>query len=173
MCENGPMNRRSFLGNAFRRGFAAIGFWCYGLPGFGADDPELAPPQRIFLDALLDTLIPQDDYPGAIAAGVPMQLMRTLSGAARDRRVYRRGLDILSSRMSEKDARPFHQLSLARRSELLSSFESGFSAETLFFGQLRRDAMTAFYSSQAAYVMLGYQPPVGGYAYSPVEPGSG
>lgn len=163
------MTRRSFLGNAFRRALGVVGFWCYGLPVLAAAETALAPAHRDFLEALLDTLIPEDDYPGAIGAGVPMQMLSSLSDDARGQRIYRRGLDALSSRIQKNDAAPFHALSLARRSEALAAIEEGFGAEALFFRRLRNDAMIAFYSSRAAYEMLGYQPPAAGYAYRPVE----
>lgn len=167
------MNRRSFFGRVFRRALGVVGFWCYGMPGLAADRTELAPAHCAFLEALLDTLIPEDDYPGAVGAGVPAQVLGPLSDEARERRIYRRGLDALSRRIQERDTTPFHELPLARRGELLAVFEDGFSAEALFFRRLRNDAMTVFYSSREAYEMLGYQPPAAGYAYSPVEPDRG
>lgn len=160
--------RRGFLGSMFHGAITIAGCWLYGLPTTAGAENELEPRQRASLDAVLDTLIPDDDHPGALRAGVPARIDELLAASPRRGRLYRRGLGAIERHARKAAGRPFHELSLAERSEVLNGFQTGFGPGAIFFRYVRRDAMTAFYSSPEAYAMLGYEPPVNGYPYTAV-----
>lgn len=148
----------------------AFGFWLYGLPAAAGD---MTPRERASLDAVLDTLIPDDEYPGALRAGVPKRIEALLTESTRRARLYRRGLAALESRSRRATGRSFRELSADERDEVLAGLQGGFGPGPIFFHYVRRDAMTAYYSTPEAYEMLAYEPPLNGYAYTPVGPEGG
>lgn len=163
------IDRRGFLAGALRGALAGAACWLYGLPAAGAQK-GLTLAHRASLDAVLDTLIPDDDYPGALRTGVPDRIVELLAGSPRRMRFYRRGLNAIERQARGSQGRSFHELPLAQRSEVLGDLQTGFSPGAIFFRSIRREAMTAFYSSPEAYAMLGYEAPVDGYPYSPALP---
>ncbi len=148
----------------------AFGFWLYGLPAAAGD---MTPRERAALDAVLDTLIPDDEYPGALRAGVPGRIEALLTESPRRARLYRRGLAVLESRSRRATGRSFQEMSGDERGEVLAGLQGGFGPGPVFFHYVRRDAMTAYYSTPDAYEMLAYEPPLNGYAYTPVGPEGG
>lgn len=158
--------RRGFLG-----GMLAVAAACvYGLPVASAAEKPLKPVENVVLDAVLDTLIPEDGYPGALQAGVPERVAALMAASPRRARLYRRGLAAVGRHARSRTGRPFEALALSRRVDLLRDFQAGFGPGSIFLQYVRRDAMTAFYSSPAAYEMLSYEPPVNGYPYSTLPP---
>lgn len=148
----------------------AVGFWLYGLPAVAGD---MTPRERAAMDAVLDTLIPDDECPGALRAGVPNRIEALLTESTRRARLYRRGLAALESRSRRATGRSFLELSPDERGEVLAGLQGGFGPGPVFFHYVRRDAMTAYYSTPEAYEMLAYGPPLNGYAYTPVAPEGG
>lgn len=133
----------------------------------------MTPRERGSLDAVLDTLIPDDEYAGALRAGVPKRIEALLTESTRRARLYRRGLAALESRSRRKTGRSFQELSADERGEVLAGLQGGFGPGPIFLHYVRRDAMTAYYSTPEAYEMLAYEPPLNGYAYTPVGPEGG
>lgn len=167
MAGEGVISRRGFLGRVLRGTSIAAGFWLYGLPALAG---EMTPRERASLDAVLDTLVPDDEYPGALRAGVPQRIEVLVAENPRRARLYRRGLAALESRSRRATGRSFQELSPDERGEVLAGLQGGFGPGPIFFHYVRRDAMTAYYSTPEAYEMLGYEPPLNGYAYTPVAP---
>lgn len=167
------MNRRLFLAGLRDRLLIGVGSWLYGLPSPARSSGSLTADQQRLLEAVLDTLVPADDYPGAVAAGIPDQIQALVSAEARHLRLYRRGLDVLAGRVGETGNGPFHALSLEARTAILEELARGYGPGAAFFMRVRHDVLSRFYASPAAYAMLGYQPPLAGYAYRPVKPGGG
>lgn len=155
--------RRRFVQGALWAGAA----WLYGLPTPTAAAESLDPARAAALEAVLDTLIPADDYAGALDAGVPGDIAAMLAGSPRRLRLYRRGLDAVERRARETAGAAFTALAPDQRTQVLGAFRSGYGAGAVFLYYVRRDAMTSFYSSPLAYEMLGYQPPLNGYPYQP------
>jgi len=146
----------AFLGAAVSRRALANN----GRPDAGID--------RAALDALLDTLIPADEDPGALEAGVRGQILDRLAGDPVASERYRRLLDWIHRRSIERYGGPFHRLHPERRHVLLIDLSrSGDKASTRprIDLQIARDhAFRAFYSSPAAGPVIGYHPPIqGGY----------
>jgi len=84
------------------------------------------PRQMQNLEALLDTLVPPDDYPGAWAAGVGDYLLRQLQGDLSDLLPqYRLWLEALEAEARQTQGRPFAALALVERTALLEKIEAG------------------------------------------------
>lgn len=98
---------------------------------------------------------------------MPTRIEELLARSPRRLRLYRRGLDAVERRARETAGSSFTDLAPDRRGEVLVAFQAGYGPGTIFFHYVRRDAMTRFYSSPAAYEMLGYQPPLNGYPFAP------
>ncbi len=159
--ETDTADRRGFLGGML----AAMAACVYGLPFASAAEKPSGPEENAVLDAVLDTLIPEDGYPGALQAGVPERVAELMAASPRRARLYRRGLAAVDRHARAHTGRPFRSLDPAQRRALLDDFRAGFGAGSIFFRYVRRDAMTTYYSSPAAYEMLSYEPPVNGYPY--------
>lgn len=128
--------------------------------------------QSCCLRALLDTLIPADDYPGAWAAGVGDYVLRQLQGdLAHLLPAYRLWLRCLDAEALCLHDRGYADLSLDLRTRLLSRIESG-ALETewalepaKFFVQIVEHCAEGYYSDPGnggnrdgiAWDMIGYQ----------------
>ncbi len=86
----------------------------------------LTEPQRATLRALVDRLIPADDYPGGWDAGVGDYLDRQWSGDLSDMLdTYRAGLDALDAESGATAGARFAELDAAAQDELLRRVEVG------------------------------------------------
>lgn len=166
--------RRTFLGAAAAAGLAGSA-GCGGASGawrFFSDREART------LQALLESLIPEDDAPGALQAGVIRYIDRQLAARFRaDRPTYRDGLAALERRAggSLADAPP------ERRLQVLRQLERD-RATRPFFDLVLAHAMQGFYGNPRhggnrdflSWRMLGVPPlPVRGRArYGAVQGGS-
>ena len=86
----------------------------------------LTEPQRATLRALVDRLIPADDYPGGWDAGVGDYLYRQWAGDLSDKLdTYRGGLDALDAESGATVGARFAELDAATQDELLRRVEVG------------------------------------------------
>jgi len=124
------------------------------------------------LRALLDAIIPPDDYPGAWDAGVGEYLMRQLRGdlaaSLPHYLSFLRGLDAEAQTLYGES---FASLDLARRTALLSKIENnelaGFGTiePAVFFRQIVEHCAEGYYSDPgnggnrdgAAWQMIGFE----------------
>ena len=82
--------------------------------------------QMTCLQALVDTIIPADDFPGGWEAGVGDYLIRQLnSDLASQLTMYRIWFDMLDAEARAKNDKDFADLSLDERTALLESIEKG------------------------------------------------
>jgi hypothetical protein len=82
-------------------------------------------PQRELVAQLAETIIPKTDTPGAIEAGVPawLELLAQDCLPEADRKILRDGLGTLESRSASHFKRPFAQLTIPERIQLLTAME--------------------------------------------------
>ena len=82
--------------------------------------------QLLTLQALVDTIIPEDDYPGGWESGVGDYLLGQLEGdLSHCLADYRGWLDALEMEAEEVFQRPFSRLDLATKTALLDAIEQG------------------------------------------------
>lgn len=125
----------------------------------------LTPPQLAALRALLDRLIPADDFPGALAAGTENYVLRQLAGdCAPEAAALAHGLTRLDATASSRHSgAPFSALTLIQQDALLTELEA---AGDPFFHRLVDLAHEGFYADPAnggnrdavSWKMLGYDP---------------
>ncbi len=137
----------------------------------------LSPPHLVALRALLDRLIPADEFPGALAAGTEHYILKQLAGdcAAEVPRLLR-GLELLDTETSLRhpEVKAYHALSTAQQDALLVELEAGRTVAawpedlsgTAFFSRFVELAHEGFYADPAnggnrdgaSWAMLGYAP---------------
>lgn len=114
--------------------------------------------ERAILKAYLDTLIPDDDSPGAIALGIPEKM----AAAAEKDRDYLRLLHIGCSWLdATSGSNGFVSSVEAVREELLDQLEHSEipSEEWVFYQRTRRDAFQHYYADPRTIAALDYPGP--------------
>jgi len=119
------------------------------------------------LTALVDAIVPADDTPGAVAAGVHSQMRDVIARDRWQRQIYERGFEVFNTIARARDGKPFAHLDLQQRVDLLQSLlrsqKSEHAAGLQCFLNAREEVLRRFYSSPAGWNILGYQPPGRGY----------
>lgn len=101
------------------------------------------------IEALCDRIVPEDEDPGALKAGVLYYIDRQLAGAlARFGRAYRTGIEAFSSICSDRTGQSFTALSNNEKDSFLREIESG-SIKGLnpFFTMVIDHTMQGYYGS--------------------------
>jgi len=136
--------------------------------GQAAIDPEL-------LCTVVDTLVPADETPGALDAGVPDRLLARLQTRDGDREEWARALSALETDAQSAYGIGFAQLDLDRRTVLLGAAsgadgDSGgddapgeFRQYGGFLRRARRAVLLDFYVHPVGQEAVGYRPPLAGY----------
>ena len=122
-----------------------------GAEFFSADEMAL-------VAAIADTIIPDTDTGGAVAAGVPAVIQGLVSDWGDDvyRKYMRGGLAKLGGNLQREAGQPFANLNAARRENLLGKVdaaafsEAGFEdeAQTDFYKAFKTTVATAYYMSE-------------------------
>jgi hypothetical protein len=149
-------------------GNGGLSNWCLSV--------ALPPSALVTLDALLDRLIPEDDSPGARAAGVDRYILRQLTGdCAHEAVALTLGFTQLDAEAGFRhDGVSFATLTTAQQDVILSDLEAGravtpWPAEisaTAFFNRLVDLAHEGFYADPSnggnrdaiSWRMIGYDP---------------
>lgn len=137
----------------------------------------LSPPQLTALRALLDRLIPADDFPGAVEAGTEYYILRQLAGdCAAEAPALAQGLSQLDAEVAAHHgsggAKTFAALAMEQQDALLHELEAGKTATVwpagiggaAFFNRLVDLAHEGFYADPGnegnrgavSWAMLGY-----------------
>lgn len=129
------------------------------------------------LEAVLDTLIPADEDPGALGAGVLEATLERIQNDPVSAEHYRRLLEWVAGQSRETHQRPFEQLSRQEKDRLLKelyhSSGSGLVQLRIDLHVVLKHCFHAFYSSPAAGKVIGYHPPIeGGYPDYAAPPAS-
>lgn len=116
--------------------------------------------------AVIDTIVPDDQDPGAVSAGVPAALRQNFKREPWREKEYRQVVQAVTSVANTRHGRPFAALDLDARTEILHRLlrdkEAGDAR--VYLALLRVAVLRQFYSSPAGQRMLGYTPPRHGYS---------
>lgn len=156
------LNRRQFIG---RLAALVAAVTAALLPGCTA---KRAGVDMDTLGALLDTLIPGDEDPGALQAGVLDIIADKIEHDRVAMKRYRRLLPWLNQRANGLHGQPFHLLDPEQKDDLLKGLYHARSSDTARLrgdlNAIRNQCFHAFYTSPAAEAVIGYHPPIlGGY----------
>jgi len=119
------------------------------------------------LTALVDAIVPADDLPGAVAAGIHAQMRDVIARDRWQRQIYERGFEVINAIARARNGKPFAHLDLQQRVDLLQSLvrsqKNEHAAGLQCFLNAREEVLRRFYSSPAGWNILAYQPPDKGY----------
>jgi hypothetical protein len=136
---------------------------------------EDAPPrflnqeQYSMLSRVADLIIPETDTPGALGTGVPrfIDMMLTDWASPQRQERYVAGLDHIDQRAQDAGASSFCDSSTEQQMTLLRTLDKEVFAENstpLFFGELKKMVLFAYYSSEiGATIELRFQRIPGDY----------
>ena len=137
------VNRRTFVKGVAAAGAASALTSCGRAPGRWR---FLTQKEAELVNLISDQIIPRDQDPGAIDAGVVYFVDKQLAGPyKRFQRDYREGLLAVEKTCSSMYGRTFAQLSWNQQTKALQALESGPSAR--FFELIRDHCMQGFYGS--------------------------
>lgn len=122
-------------------------------------------PVQLF-SAVIDTFVPADDWPGALALGIDTALLETVQENPAYRERLGDALFLLDHLSRAEHGLDFEALAPAGRSRVLEGVLSDRSKGELRaqLAGLRLKTLTRFYTSAESFAMLEYHPPSqGGY----------
>lgn len=127
------------------------------------EEAEAAVTDRKLLNAFVDTIVPKDQYAGAVEAGVPAQLLERFSKKPEAEKKAQLMLKAINELSRGKFQIPFDQCALEQREMIVdiiskSRDEKYKSAKTTIF-RLRSRIIKAFYSSSTGWEILAYTAP--------------
>jgi hypothetical protein len=115
--------------------------------------------------AIVDTIVPADEDPGAVEAGVPQALRENFVREPWRKKEYREIVGAVDAAARARYGRSFAALDLEPRTEILHQLlrdkDAGDARSYLAF--LRVAVLRQFYASPAGQSMIGYTPPRYGY----------
>lgn len=114
---------------------------------------ELPAASVALLAALVDTIIPQTDTGGAVAAGVPAALQSLVKdwGDDKFKAYWIGGMRALDKTLNRQAGQSFVDLSPKQRASLLNKYDAdvyGEKTEDAFYKDMKRTAATAYYMSE-------------------------
>jgi len=119
-------------------------------------------PDVEWLEPLADAVVPGDDTPGAVEAGVVPRLLASLAGDRQRARLYAQGHRFVEEAARAEGVAGFAALSVDDRTRLLQSLVEDTAASPdarAFYFQLRADVLGLFYTSPTGWRTVGYRPP--------------
>ena len=150
------ISRRTALGLLV----SSLFFW---LSRIRAQDRKAETPIFARVSALADTIVPRDDFPGAVDAHVPQRLISSFSEDKGKRAIYVRGLELLDELAISGHGETFADLAVDTREQILHSLTKKDAFSRHFQYLAVKEVLTFYYSSSAGQQMLAYTPPAQGY----------
>jgi len=133
-------------------------------------------PTREILEAVVDAIVPRDQDPGALDAGVPARILAHLSTHPEALTLYKAGLEVVDRLARQSGAPSFRALEGPERERILTSLlnapDDSREAAGPFLARVRRDVLAFYWGSVVGQGVVGYRPPLSGYldyANPPVE----
>ena len=125
-------------------------------------------PGRPLLDAFVDTIVPKDQDPGAVEAGVTDELLAWFEEKPEEKTKAMEMLVTIDHVAKNKFSNTFRNLKLDQREKVLDltirSRDSKYHPARNSIQRLRSRIIRAFYMSPTGWAMLGYSAPFpGGY----------
>lgn len=113
----------------------------------------LSAAQLTFLTAVVDTIIPTTDTPGAVDAGVPATLAALYAdwGNAEFRRYWSGGLDALAKTLVALGGQDFARMNANQREALLGKYDADVfegKVDDPFYKDMKATTATAYYMSE-------------------------
>jgi hypothetical protein len=126
-----------------------------------AQSKQQAPLPETTLKALIDTLVPADETPGAVELGIPGLLLKTLQRAPQHQALVQQGCQWLDRQARQLGAVSFAGLNAGQREAVLQQLEK-LPADTIelrFFHSTRFFVFKHYYGDPRIWSSLSYPGP--------------
>jgi len=118
---------------------------------------------RQLLDAFVDTIVPKDQDPGAVEAGVTNELLSWFDEKEEEKEKAMVMLDTIDRVANNKFKQPYKKLSIEQREKVLDltirSRDKQYQPARNSIQRLRSRIIRAFYLSPTGWAVLGYTAP--------------
>ena len=122
--------------------------------------------EAFFLSELANTIIPNTEFPGALAVGVPLEIEAYVFNVLEEKNIskFRDGLKKLNDFLknnSSKSSKPFFESNLLEKTEMLNSIQKNENSEIrIIYMSLNSSVITSYFNSEiGATKVLKYNGP--------------
>ena len=122
--------------------------------------------EAFFLSELANTIIPNTEFPGALAVGVPLEIEAYVFNVLEEKNIskFRDGLKKLNDFLnnnSSKSSKPFFESNLLEKTEMLNSIQKNENSEIrIIYMSLKSSVITSYFNSEiGATKVLKYNGP--------------
>ena len=122
--------------------------------------------EAFFLSELANTIIPNTEFPGALAVGVPLEIEAYVFNVLEEKNIskFRDGLKKLNhflNNNSSKSSKPFFESNLLEKTEMLNSIQKNENSEIrIIYMSLKSSVITSYFNSEiGATKVLKYNGP--------------
>ena len=153
-----PISRRDFLRFTVGGGLLAASAYLFKET---FRPSQLSHYEERTLEAFLDTLIPDDETPGALQLGVAEKIKAKASEDNKYRLLIKKGCMWLNTMAGKLNSESFVSLREEERNAVLASAlkrDAG-SLQRTFLQQIRSDAFHYYYGHRGSWAQLGYYGP--------------
>lgn len=122
--------------------------------------------EAFFLSELANTIIPNTEFPGALAVGVPLEIEAYVFNVLEEKNIskFRDGLKKLNDFLknnSSKSSKPFFESNLLEKTEMLNSIQKNENSKIrIIYMSLKSSVITSYFNSEiGATKVLKYNGP--------------
>ena len=122
--------------------------------------------EAFFLSELANTIIPNTEFPGALAVGVPLEIETYVFNVLKEKNIskFKDGLKKLNDFLknnSSKSSKPFFESNLLEKTEMLNSIQKNENSEIrIIYMSLKSSVITSYFNSEiGATKVLKYNGP--------------
>ena len=122
--------------------------------------------EAFFLSELANTIIPNTEFPGALAVGVPLEIEAYVFNVLEEKNIskFKDGLKKLNDFLnnnSSKSSKPFFESNLLEKTEMLNSIQKNENSEIrIIYMSLKSSVITSYFNSEiGATKVLKYNGP--------------
>ena len=122
--------------------------------------------EAFFLSELANTIIPNTEFPGALAVGVPLEIEAYVFNVLEEKNIskFRDGLKKLNDFLnnnSSKSSKPFFESNLLEKTKMLNSIQKNKNSEIrIIYMSLKSSVITSYFNSEiGATKVLKYNGP--------------
>ncbi|MCG6551206.1 MAG: gluconate 2-dehydrogenase subunit 3 family protein [Candidatus Magnetominusculus sp. LBB02] len=153
-----PVTRRDFLRLTVGGGLLLVSAYLFKEIFRPA---QLSAGEQRTLDALVDSLIPEDETPGALRLGVPQAIKLKAAADSRYRYLIKRGCAWLDMTARGQNAESFESLKAEGRDAIIGKAINSEveSLPKIYLYQMRNDAFHYYYGHRESWAVLGYDGP--------------
>tara|TARA_B100001013_G_scaffold343414_1_gene271094 strand:- start:760 stop:1326 length:567 start_codon:yes stop_codon:yes gene_type:complete len=119
--------------------------------------------EAFFLSELANTIIPNTEFPGALAVGVPLEIETYVFNVLEEKNIskFRNGLKKLDDFLNNNSSKSFFESNLLEKTKMLNSIQKNKNSEIrIIYMSLKSSVITSYFNSEiGATKVLKYNGP--------------